>query len=156
MRRKYLPVSPTDQCILFQWKVFIEHLCLQLSDTGQITASVLHLQKELDEMIAYPFRQWQSMILSLLKYEKRWNSHDFHFQFCYFWNFSRTPPSLWNASEAALEETTAHYSLTVVARGKTMAGVWVPSTGTQLGFSNDIHILSKLLCILCSGDICYG
>lgn len=34
--------------------------------------------------------------------------------------------------------------------------VRVTSTGIQLGFHNHIHILSKLSCILCSGDICYG
>lgn len=29
-------------------------------------------------------------------------------------------------------------------------------TGVLRGFCNYNHILSKLLCILCSGDICYG
>lgn len=38
-------------------------------------------------------------------------------------------------------------------------GQWVvraTMTGVRRGFCNYIHILSKLLCILCSGDICYG
>lgn len=39
---------------------------------------------------------------------------------------------------------------------RTMGGVWAAMTGIQLGFCNYIHTLSKLLCILYSGDICYG
>lgn len=34
--------------------------------------------------------------------------------------------------------------------------VLVTSIGTQLGLGNYIHIPGKLLCILCSRDICYG
>lgn len=114
-----------------------------------------------DEMSSPPSHLWQPMIPSLL------NREEDEALMISTSNLTTSEVVLWplNVCGDTLEmtlvktaslKTTAQQLLTFMSLNRTMGGILVILTGTQVGFSNYIHIPSKLLCILCSGDICYG